>query len=78
MVFLLRININNCSYDVGVIVADGPEAAARTIGRKIQSRGAGPKGQSYFDLTCGTGVLPYFTMNSMPEISSVEQLKSFC
>ncbi len=69
--------INHGSYNVGVIVADSPEVAAQMVGRKVQGRATGPKGQGYFDLTEGTGMEPYLTMNSMPEINSVEQMETF-
>ncbi|MDO8482412.1 MAG: hypothetical protein Q7S86_01175 [bacterium] len=77
MVFLLKVIINNSPYNVGVIVADNPEVAARMIGREVRGKNAGPKGQSYFDLTGEFGESPYFTMNSMPEITSVAQLAAF-
>ncbi|MCR4311631.1 MAG: hypothetical protein NUV54_03665 [Candidatus Taylorbacteria bacterium] len=74
MVFLLREIFQGHSYDVGVIVAGSPEEAAEKIGRKVEGEAGGPTGQEYFDLTQGTGLSPYLTMNSMPEINSPEQL----
>ena len=78
MTFLLKEIVNHCPYDVGVIVADSPESAVKKIGKQIKGIGTGPKGQKYFDLTGEFGKSSYLTMNSMPEINSVEQLKALC
>jgi len=78
MIFLLKEIINHCPYNVGVIVADSPELAAKKIGRQIEGIGTGPNEKKYFDLTPAGkfGKLRYFTMHSMPEINSAEQLEN--